>query len=358
MMDVNVIKDDGFLLTDRGGKLLSLTLLSLRIALKAYFSTYQSMKYRLHLFDSLDNVDEETIDFNHFSPYFELYAETIVHFQHFAELVFKDFLRAEHPLLTVDNVDSKKNLVILHKILRGDSLSTKEERDLKTIGLLDALDRITKLIEEKRIRESHLVFVREAKWLEQLNSLRNSVWHRGTFILRYPALDRLVGEYILPFVNQITNLPEYADQEGFWKYPKLKCGIDPIENIIDEFKEGRFDIGKIALLKELGRAAYENPIKNPTSAAFLSRDRRRAERIARAEQFGVNSVKSCPVCGADTLVVYDETEEDPFSETRKGAWQYTYRVKCMFCTFEINHHLKNPSEYGLPIEDYWSAQQM
>lgn len=208
-------------------------------------------------------------------------------------------------------------------------------------------------------------FIVQAKeWLNNLNVLRNRLWHRGVFILRYPALDELVGKFVLPFVRGIINLEEYSELERFWKYRNLHCGIDPIEEIIREFEGNNFDIGKVAFLKELGRAAYENPIVNDPNFDFLNRQHReRAERIASAELGGPNisDVLSCPVCGIESLVVYDDVEtegEDPLTGTYLRAFRYTWQVKCMCCTFEINNHLKNPSEYGFAVEDYWHGEQL
>jgi hypothetical protein len=78
-------------------------MVSLRIALQAYFSTYRTMSYFLHMFEvNHGQPDQAAIDFNHGSDYCQNCAEAIVHFQHFTELVCKDFLRAEHPLLAID----------------------------------------------------------------------------------------------------------------------------------------------------------------------------------------------------------------------------------------------------------------
>lgn len=102
MTDINNIAINGFSLPERGRTLKGLALLSLKIALKAFFSTYQSMKYTLHIFNTKNIENQETIDFNHSSSYCEACAEAVVHFQHFVELVCKDFLRAEHDLLAMD----------------------------------------------------------------------------------------------------------------------------------------------------------------------------------------------------------------------------------------------------------------
>lgn len=357
--DINKIAQDGFSLADRDHKLENLALFSLKIALQAYFSTYKSMLYSLHLFDSTPgHPDQATIDFNHSSEYWQNCAETIVHFQHFAELVCKDFLRAEHALLAID---ASKKPVLLHKLLKQETISEQEHEGINSLEFGDALSRLCGLIKAGRMGVGRLEFILEAQtFLEKLNWLRNREWHRGAYILRYPALDSLVGEHMLPFVSKITALAPYADLSLFWKFTELSCAIDPIQEIISTCKGGTFDIKKVALLKELGRAAYANPLfADPMPDEFNREYKRRAVHLAEGENGA--DVKPCPVCGLKSLVVYDDIHhEDDDSETAANnrAWRYTYQVKCMCCTFEINHNLENPSKYGLAMEDYWQANEL
>jgi len=352
----------GFTLPGRGGTLTDLALLSLNVALKAYFSTYNLMKYSLHLFDSGVKNDQATIDFHHPTSYCLACSETIVHFQHFAELVCKEFLRQDHPLLAVD---ASSRPVVFHKLLKGEPVPPDDHEELKSIEFSEALDRLSKLIDEGRIGGGQLDFVLQAKEvLQKLNILRNRLWHRGIFILRYPALDELVGAFLLPFMRRIVSMPEYRDLDRFWKYKALACGVDPLDEIITELGTDQYDLGKVAFLKELGRAAYQNPIVDVPNVGFFTREiRRRAERAASAElgEANISDVLSCPVCGVGSLIVYDDVEtegEDPSTGTYMKAFRYTLQVKCLCCSFEINNHLKNPSEYGFPMEDYWHVEEL
>ncbi|MBQ5477341.1 MAG: hypothetical protein IIT64_06055, partial [Bacteroidaceae bacterium] len=45
-----------------------------------------------------------------------------------------------------------------------------------------------------------------------------------------------------------------------WTYKNLTCGVDPIKSLISETSKHPINYEKIALLKEMGRAAYHNPI--------------------------------------------------------------------------------------------------
>ena len=195
------------------------------------------------------------------------------------------------------------------------------------------------------------------------------MWHRGTYILRYPALDDFIGIYILPFVNEIINLPKYSKALPFWKYPVLHCEVDPIKEIISLYKSGVPNLGKTALLKELGRAAYANPIRQVSFFKHFNKIlSAKAERIAKEEKFSsdVEKICTCPVCGVKSLVVYNETYsnaedlgEDEVLNEPYEVWQYTWQVKCMCCTFEIHDSdIANPSTYGLSIEDYWQQHKI
>jgi hypothetical protein len=364
MTDINEIAKDGFSLVDQTHALKNLAMVSLKIALKAYFTTYKSMQHSLHLFDESQKVhDQKTVDFNHNSEYWENCAEAVVHFQHFAELVCKDFLRSEHALLAID---ASKKPIILHKLLKKETVSEQELEGINTLEFGEALSRLCALIKEKRVGVGQLDFILSGQtFLDKLNWLRNREWHRGAYILRYPALDRLVGEYVLPFVAEVTGLPEYANLSHFWKYKDLTCAIDPIDVIIESCKNAKLDLEKIALLKELGRAAYANPLYNndPIGKFLNEANQHRAQHLAEGElnTGGGADLKNCPVCGLKSLVVYDDTvyeDDDPEVGMPNRGWRYTYKVECMCCSFEINDHLKNPSHYGLAVQDFWQSVEL
>lgn len=365
MRELQEITTDGFRIPDRGGRLVDLGLLSLRIALKSYFSTYQAMKYRLHMFDSKPGFEQDETDFNHQSPYFEMCAESLVHLQHFAELFIKEVLRKEHELL-VSEASSKP--LMLYKLVKGEWIETSELEGINTIGFSDACRSFFELLEEGKINNGMSFVSAHKQSLKQLNTLRNRVWHRGTFVLRYPALDRFVGGYILPFIVQVLAMPEYSRLVDVWRYRSLHCGIDPITEILKTFQGGTYDIGKVAFFKELGRAAYANPIrKGGFFKYFDGRTKARAVRIAEGEaKLGeVERVSVCPVCGVESLVVYNETGsnaddldpeevlEEPFRK-----WRYTWQVECACCSFKLQNDVGNASTYGLPIEDYWQETEI
>lgn len=146
------------------------------------------------------------------------------------------------------------------------------------------------------------------------------------------------------------------------------------------------------MLKELGRAAFENPIRsfkrlkienlkglaalagmvdedvedlansiqNDYQIEFGNHHRKRAVRIAQLEaDQDFSEVLKCPVCGVDSLVVYEETDYDYPMDDKDGpiTWRYTHNVTCENCTFHLwNGEVKNASEYSLTeIDDYWKT---
>lgn len=363
MTDINKIVKEGFYLNNQKRRLSGLAALSLKIALKSYFLTYQSMKYSLHIFD-YEDVSEEVINESHSEEYCEHSSEAIIHFQHFFELVCKEILRSENPLLAVDASNKHE---IFDKLLKGEMVTERDQEGLKSIEFSITIERLCELIKKRHMGLGKLDFFIDSKnLLKELNVLRNRLLHRGVYILKYPAFDNLVGKFLLPLVKEILKLPQYKDLTDLWKYKSLSCGIDPIDEIVSDFNTNEYDITKIAFLKELGRSAYNNQIiqDNKGILKFLNDEKiKKYEKIAKmqSKEPNVSHITKCPVCGLNTLIVYDEIETDDYNEetgTYSKAWRYTWQVECTSCTFEINHHLKNPSEYGWDIPDYWYGEEL
>ena len=360
MSNIKAIVSDGFSLQEYAGRIKDLALLSLRIGLKAYCETSRSMRMQMHLFDG--DRDEDTINFHHTAAYIENFAEAILHIQHFIELVCKDFLREEHPLLAVD---ASKRPSIMHKLLKEETVELADMEGLKSLEFSESFDRLIKLIKNNRIGSGKLDFLIESsEALKHLNILRNRIWHRGTFVLRYPSMDEFLGKHILPVIQQITDLPEFSSHSNLWGHKALRCGIEPIKELITENKVTAPNFRKMALLKELGRAAYSNPIQDHSFSFFLNQEiKQRAQRLAKSEVLDHRAIEleDCPVCGIESLVIYEDVEvedADPDAIDNSRAWRYTWKVTCMCCTFEIYDELRNASSYGLPIPDYWKVEEI
>lgn len=363
MNELEAIAKDGFSLDARDEGSIDLSLISLRVALKAYFSTYQAQKYYISNFDGKYSTNRN-ISKQHTLRYCEQAAETIIHFQHFAELVCKRFLKEDHPLLSDVAL---QNAEVLHKLIHGEALQDGDQTSVRSIEFSEALERLNKLIKTERIKGyEKLKFITDSiQTLKTLNTLRNRVWHKGLYIVSYKSLDKFIGKFILPFVSKIFEHPLYLNQVSYWKYDPLQCEIDPFNEIIAHCKNEDYNIKKVAWLKELGRAAYENPIKKPSGksdktnnflAQFLRKEHdehvKLVQKTAEFEVAGKYShVEDCPVCGIKSLVIHGEIDHDEFIDDYGNkiseSYSYTDIVKCMCCTFRLEHGIDDASIYGI-----------
>lgn len=330
---------------------------SLNLAFRAYFETYSTMRHCLHLYDGDYSVDEIA----GVTPprFLELSGETILHLHHFTELIIKDLLRQVHPLLP--DVASTKP-VVLKKLLLGEALAPGEDATLKSIEFSEAWTRLHTLIDKKAYPDfqSFSFFKTHARMIDKLNELRNRLWHRGRHVLAYDSLDVFVCRHFVPFLLQLLALDRYRNTDHLWRYRPLACGFQPLEHLARIADP--YDIGAYSLAKELGRAAYSNPLSDggTWSAMFDHETVARAERSAAAAEVGARDVQQCPVCGKNALVLYDEIDNDgdPEGDGYNRAWRYTWQVECFCCSFSINHHLKEGREYGIAIPDYWDVEDL
>ncbi len=349
---ISELKKDGFALNE-WSPLADLALLSLRIGLRSYFKTYASMRTFIHW--AIEGTEPPEGTASHTVRYIEAAAETIVHLQHFFELTFKEYLRTRHRLLADD---LSKKPVLLDKILQGETVSEQEMEDAHSLEFRAAWERLDALLKAGRLVRTNLDFSQEDKdTFKTINQLRNRAWHRGRFILSYPTLDELIARYVLPIVLKLTTLEPYSGHDRFWRYPALDCGIDPLQEIINEATKGEFDVGKVAFLKELGRAAYDRPSLSP-----LLPDSEEVDR-AHASLSAVNfmDVQRCPVCGINTLTVHETIDEYEDYSGVQTISSWTCHVKCVFCSFEVMAPLQNPRDYGfinIPDFFYDTRQQM
>lgn len=349
------IAEDGFISPDSGNGTTALALLSLKIGLHSYFKTYQSVRC------SIAQVIEDIPDGNEFDKtfsgrYCEAYAETVVHLQHFLELTLKDVLRSLHPLLALEGTD--RDIKLQYKLLANESLESNDYDNLKSVSMSDALSRtevLSKIGVTRLGNQQFSLTAAEIQAIKALNELRNRAWHRGAYSLNYSALDRLMGWHLLPLLKRLLSYQIFQDVEHHWKCKQLACGIDPMDEVIREMASSKPDYLKVAALKEMGRAAYENPLARSEllSSVFNPPIKKRALAVARTSPgalVGVRNIRECPVCGTETLrtlseaVFKDDDPEDPLID----YWQ-DYELNCTCCSFRLSWQV---GDLHLPTGDF------
>jgi len=351
---INELAKDGFSLHNHKKQELDIALISLKIGFEAFYSTYQSVKRYLSIVETRPSQDDFDLDDTemlierlHISNYVKAYVETIFHFHHFIEVSIKEILRQAHPLLA-STADRKH--IILDKLLKKEEVTQTELEELYSLEYRYATERLYELIKERRIanHENMNFIISNKELLDQINKLRNRLVHRGTFVLRYPALDVLVGKHIFPFILKLLDLPIYKSNKFQWQSKLLHCQIDPIQKIIYECKVSKPNFSNLAFLKEMGRAAYKNPLM-PKQKMVNDRRKEVIEERAKKE-LGIDNnavdVIECPVCGANTLVRY--WDWSPNDET-----QEIFLLSCICCSFEINSELNKVSFKGFNIKPLW-----
>lgn len=355
----------GFQLSDHSMRKDDLALVSLRVALKSFFSTYAKLRGRISSIKNPSATTQEVID-SYSLNYAEAYAETVVHFQHFAELACKSFLRNDHPLLS--DVGSGK-AGVLHSLLHNKKLTADEEKQVRSIEFSEALKRLKELVSSNKLEgHANLQFITtHFDTLNELNNLRNRVWHRGLYVLEYSALDEFVGKYVLPFVRDVVSHQFFAGKEIIWKYASPHCGLDPIDEIVKHFSTEAYNLEKVAYLKEIGRSAYDDKLpKSPknekpfTFTFFLhNAEKKRAERIAASEaKLDFYEVCLCPTCGANSLIIHEETDSDFDDEGAPFNWyRFTHAAKCEYCGLSLDDEIGNAKDHGLSgIPEYFRSE--
>jgi DNA-directed RNA polymerase subunit M/transcription elongation factor TFIIS len=115
--------------------------------------------------------------------------------------------------------------------------------------------------------------------------------------------------------------------------------------VMNEGTSDGSSVGKVAFLKELGRAAYINPL----NSELLRSDRegliKRSAAQAKAQS---SKVGKCPVCGHETLAVEEDFDEESDSN-------FTEAVSCTLCTFHLTKEVKaNLKDFKIEAEDFWT----
>jgi len=318
------LNEFGFLLNEHEN-FEDVAFLLLRTALESYFSIYQIMKSSINEYYNKNHISYP-------ASYYDLFYKSIISFFHFFELIIKN-----HP--------------VPKEIIKG-----------KNNNIGSFIKELRKSENNKRIDFLHQ---QDIYSIDALRCIRNKVIHEGTYSLHYDDFDKLIGKYVLPIVEKIICRREMKKYEKYWKYKQIKCSIDPIHEIVKEFKENKYDYKKVAWLQEIGRAAYQNPIytEEPIecrqssmcnswgtieNSDIIRNTHVRVENELSGSFTYETTMKAelCPVCGIEAIVKY--IEEIDFEIP------HIDRIKCHCCSFEVRCELGNPEKHNLKLDDFFT----
>lgn len=315
---------------------------SLLIGIEAYLKTYSAvaMSFRSY-FDEEKQINRAAQENDR---YIECYINIAIHIQHFFELEIKRILESENILFSVD---AKGDPLITYKLLHNEELKSEDTENLKFIEFSDALNRLTKLVNNNIIDdEVAKVFVTNKELLSVMNFLRNTTLHRGRRFMKYCSLDMLFAQNLLPLIKEVLEQPYYTQYKHFlWN-----CGVyEIIDKIILEGNKSYLDYPQIALLKEIGRCKLGLVSKPKLDE---SRDKEYIEKTIEKKIFWncddvVKTSKKCPCCQNNTIFAgrefmgYDIDELG--DEMGNGAGFQIIRIpdfeeyhECAWCGFKVS----------------------
>lgn len=360
---------------------------SLKSALMAYFGTYHST-LQARPITSLATINE--LKKYEIEEYKNLYFITITHLQHFFEYVLKDSLNQINPILSTEfNKDGFEQ--IYFALVGNRTLEGIETENLKSIAFAEALNRLIKIKKidpaNEKISNSQNLIDNE-NILKTLNRLRNRIWHKSLFFLQYHNLDLFMGKKVLPLVKKVMESSKYSNINS-WKYKLLSCEIDPIDAIIKECESETPSFERIGLLKELGRASYNNPlvmypkgkndsksetiqdvfrrpfVLNSTYAYYINKDKIE-ESLARVNGICSNNIPfdvyECPVCGQKTLIKYEfmdfEEGVDANGNECRIDLMIPEKLHCETCSFHVEDNITDLSLIGITNSNFWKEYEL
>lgn len=345
---------------------LRLAMNSLKIALKSYFSSH--IAFNIRQYNDLTDFEADKKDIGKYlgySTYPEVFFTTIVNLQHFFELILKYILEKENVIYSLKTLN---DILLVDKLLHSENT---DDSNGDSVEFGEALKRVKKLLGDNRIRannEQIKIFLgyklsrvkgidkvefMNSQALEKLNELRNRLWHKGLFILSYNSFDIFMIQNMLPIIMDVFSI-DYFKGYANWKYFDLYCKEDPIKLLVQEGVKS-YDKSRIAVIKEMGRAAYNCEVPNDNSPFYeVFRVRTIQEKFHDYkhfdEKYNEGGVWDCPICGFHSFVgiVGDfDVEEPPFSR----PITFLDSIKCLYCDFTIDRNY-NTNGKGFKISNY------
>jgi len=316
---------------------------------------------------------------------------TIIGFERFFELFFKDLLRKVNRNLIYISLDrisgSNKVQTLINRIESKTFVPRKFKNRLLSIPFRETIDRFYGLAElVKSGNTSNSILPKFGRLLKKysfldmgnhkasmqlLNWYRDRILHNGNRLPSLWLLDYLVTQRFVPAVNNIIETEQKKLGESMY-YMTTVTGI----NILDRLNNVQFEFSDlkkqekgndmfimllyIGHLKELGRANLNMNlfVRNNTQATFEYNYKDpigRGKRFAQAEQSGYEhfrEIKSCPCCGEESMVVYRHTINDILNQGKKLNIEW---VKCYTCDYHLRYNVGNPQFFNLHHEQIFEV---
>ncbi len=358
---------------------------SLRHALGYYFNTFQTSNaayddYALgptYVFNKNDQIRFLDRDNT---------VLTIVTFERFFELFFKDLLGQTSPKLTYTHAktgNQNRAKALISKIRNNTFSPQKHNNKYLSAPFRDCLDRFYGLIElEKEMDSDPIVkkfrkIIRKYSFLDSenyrttmhlLSWYRDRILHNGNKLPSLWFLDYMISQRVIPIIQQIVETRKEELGVAMF-YLKTPTGVDLLEHI----SRIRFDFGDLRRkkqqqrafilllylghLKELGRANLNMNLftrNNRSTYEYNYHDiKGRGKRFAAAEKEhpDYHRILACPCCGEESLVHYRHFYDDFFNngETSNIDW-----VKCYTCDYHIRYNAGDPHFFELSQEEIFN----
>lgn len=334
---------------------------SLKTAMTAYFETNRT-------FSSVRRDASEHHVTSHLKSdelYKNLYFTSITHFQHFFESVLKRALEQINPFFSKE-FSNQKNCITEELYKNPSQIEIKKDKFVSFSIALTRLKKIKEIDHNNPIISKIDLLINAENDLTILNDLRNRIWHRQFFLLPFKVFDLFIGKQVLPLIEPAMKLFDSQKSE-VWKYQILSSQIDPIREIIAEYNSLSPLFEKIDLLKEMGFAAYNNPLimkksKYMQSFVDLVNKEKRALVKVKVDAICKNSnlmkVFHCPVCGEETLIKYCYYGDVDCIDGSSEFGSFPDKMLCETCSFEVRKNIDDLSLCGIKDNDFWKFQPL
>lgn len=358
---------------------------SLRHAFGYYFNTFQTLNVSYEEY-SLGLSDEYNKRIKHRFLDEDNTVLTIIAFERFFELFFKDLLKKTSPKLTYlyKRTNGSNRAKALISDIRSNKFSpARHNNKYMSAPFKDTLDRFYGLIELIKSGDSDRLVHKFKKVIKQysfldsddvqstmrlLNWYRDRILHNGNKLPSLWFLDYMMSQRIIPVVKEIIEVQRDELGDSIF-YLKTLTGIDLLDHItriqyeFRDLKRKKEQHRNFVLLlylghlKELGRANLNMNLfarNNKATYEYNYHDvQGRGTRFANSESThpDFQRILSCPCCGVESMVHYRHTFSDIF---KNGDLSNIDWVKCYTCDYHIRYNAGDPHFFELSLEEIFT----